>query len=909
MCSANANSGFKRLIERSFFITALIYIFFFPFFILRWYFRFMRKKFFKFIMLNALIILAVIIYLIVCFVSMPDVKSIYNYKPFLTSKFYDVNNDLIYEFGSEKRTYINIDQIPKMLIYAFIAAEDKTFYKNSGFDLNGLTRTILQDVVRFFRKQRLAGASTITQQVVKNILLSNERTLTRKVKELILSYRLSKTLTKDAIMEIYLNHVYLGMQTHGIVSASKEYFDKSVSQLTISEMALLAAMPKAPSAINPFKNYNRAVARRNWVLLRMMEDGYITQDQYEQYSKEELIVKKSHNTFFPFYAPSFFARSLLTQKMTGLTQQNLLQNGYEVQLTIDGELQKLAQNALNNSLEDYSKKHGYTGPIFSFTEDDIKNKTTNELLKSVDEPENLNNFMLAIVYDVQKEQATIKLRDNSTGIILLNDLQWAKQKISETEVNKKDITKCDDVLNVGDVIVVSKKATDSNYYSLEQLPQINGGFIAMNPKTGAILAMVGGYADLPGTFNRTIQAFRQVGSTIKPIVYGTALENGFSPTSIFMDTDILINIGDGVIWNPSNDNRKTHGPTTLRVGLEKSRNTITVRIADAIGIKKIRKKIIKSGINSNPENNLSIAIGSVESSLINMATAFSAFANNGKIQKPYLISYVKDIAKTNNNNQNQNNNSEHIFNKIYFNNCDINAHCDIFLEKTDINNEAYNIKDNNSYVNNDNKDISVNKSKTNDSGDTLTDFTKNTNNLDENKHDDLNTNEQKNGKQKEDIQDDCELFSPEVSYQIISMLQGAVKNGTSRKLNGLNMPIASKTGTSNDGKDMWNVVIAPNLVLVAYVGYDIPIRTDNFGSQYALPINREILANLPEKYKINDFQTPENIKFIKINRLTGNLATDEDEPENTIFEAFKPEDDLPKQSSENSDDIETIDMD
>ena len=328
-----------------------------------------------------LVILFFALYLLYCSVSLPSLEKVFNYKPYLISKFYDANDELIYEYGTEKRTHININQVPKMLVYAFISAEDKTFYTNPGFDIDSLTKTFVRDVIKVARGRRLNGGSTITQQVVKNILLSNERTISRKIKEIILSYRLSKILPKDTIMEIYLNHIYLGMQAYGIVSASDEYFGKSVSQLTIPEMALLAGMPKAPSVINPFRNYNRAIERRNWVLSRMMENGYITQDQYEQYSKTELVVKKKQNDHYPFYAPSFFAKSLLSSKEIGITKDSLLQDGYKVKLTIDGELQRIAQKALNNSLEDYSKKHGYTGPIMMFNESEVKDKTPSELLR------------------------------------------------------------------------------------------------------------------------------------------------------------------------------------------------------------------------------------------------------------------------------------------------------------------------------------------------------------------------------------------------------------------------------------------------------------------------------------------------------------------------------------------------
>ena len=844
----------------SFFTHLLQCIIFSPIIAVRWYFTLMKTRFFKFLLLNFSALVVILIYLFICYISLPNISKLYNYKPSLSSKFYDRNNNLIFELGNERRTYIPIEQIPKPLIYAFIATEDKTFYTNSGIDFYGLTRTAIIDVYKFVRRQKLAGASTITQQVVKNILLTNERTITRKIKEIILSYRISKILSKDKIMEIYLNHIYLGMQAYGIVSASEEYFGKTVAQLTIPEMAMLAAMPKAPSAINPFRNYNRALQRRNWVLLRMMEDGYITPDKYEEYKNTELIVKKRHNFYAPFYAPAFFTQNLLTAKETHITKNDLLNNGYKIKLTIDKDLQKLAQNALNNSLENYSKKHGFEGAIFSFSEQEIKQYTPLELLRKIDEPENINRFQTAVVLEVNEDAVKIGLKNNQTGTILLNDMLWAKQKITETEIKDTEIKRCSDVLKVGDVIIVDKKTDESNYYTLEQLPKINGGVLAMNPHTGEILAMVGGYADPAGGFNRTIQAYRQMGSVIKPFIYATALENGFTPASIFMDADISINIGDRVVWNPTNHTKTTTGPTTLRIGLEKSKNTITVRVADAVGIKKIRKTIIKSGLNPNPESNLSTALGSVESSLIDIARAYSAFVNNGIKPNTYLID---NISLQNSSNEPK---DSLVFNKIYFSDCDANAMCKVDFEKNTIQEQQENTNEAQN-----NEDVEQNKEQ----------------------------------KQQEDKAKNTAIFSPETSYQIINMLEGAVIRGTSQRLKSLGIPLASKTGTSNEGKDMWNVAITPELIIVVYVGYDVPMATGNYGSQYALPVVKEILSNLIGQIQFNDFPTPDGIKFIKINRKTGKkvnsneVEIDDKNTDNTknqtdstdfIFEAFKEND-------------------
>ena len=863
-------SGSKRIrklkssFESSFLLFLAVRIVFFPFFLVKTYFLLMARHFLKWLLLNFVILFFILGYLATCYITLPDTSKLYDYKPTLTSQFYDRNGEMIYEIGNERRQYIDINKVPKQLIYAFISAEDKTFYTNNGIDINGIIRAGLVDIVRVIRRQKLEGASTITQQVVKNVLLTSEQKITRKIKELILSYLISKRIPKDKIMEIYLNHIYLGNQSYGIVVASNTYFGKNVGQLNLSEMAMLAAMPKAPSTINPFRNYNRAIQRRNWVLSRMFEDGYITESEYQTSKNTELIVKKKYNNYYPYYAPSFLSQNIISS-VKDINKDELLNSGFKINLTIDGKTQKVAQEALNYSLERYSKNHGYKGAIMTFSEDELKTKTTTELFKSIDEIENIGKFKLAIVKKVEDDKVEIELPNDIKGIILLGDLSWAKQKITETEVSKKNIEKCSEVLNVGDVIVVDKKTDKGNYYTLEQIPDINGGVLVMNPKTGEILAMVGGYNDIAGGFNRTIQAFRQVGSTIKPFVYGAALENGFTPASIFMDAPLSINIGDGIVWNPENDSKRTSGPMTLRAGLERSKNTITIRIADAIGMTKIRKTIIKANINKKPENNLSTAIGSVESSLLQIAIAYSSFANDGILPKPYLISSIRRIAD--NDNQTENGNEEYeknrldssdelnnhfgdiiengdkgnneknnnLFNKIYFSNCDLNAKCQVEVE--DINNKK---------------------------------------------------------------EDNKTLFSPEVSYQIVNMLQGAVKRGTSVRLSSLGLPIAVKTGTSNGGKDLWCISVSPEIVVVAFVGYDIPMETNNYGSQYALPIVKDILSQLADKYEISDFKTPSGIKFVKINRKTGE-ATNQEDNKDVIFEAFKEEDEIPQ--------IKTIQLD
>ena len=849
---------FWQLVNSSLAVAVLLKILLFPIFFTKYYFRTMTRKPLTFLAINSSLLFGLIIYLLVCFKTLPDINKLYNYQPVLSSKFYDRGGNLIFEIGNEKRTNVSIKDIPDKLVKAFVAAEDKTFYTNPGLDIKGIIKTGLIDLYKFVKGQRLGGASTITQQIVKNVLLTNERTITRKLKEVILSYRISKMMSKEKIMEVYLNHIYLGLQAYGVAAASEEYFDKTLAQLTVPEMAMLASLPKAPSVMNPFKNHNRAMQRRNYVLRRMLEDGYITNDEYAQYVNTPLIVKRKRSIHAPFHAPVFFAQSLLVSKNSGLTRKDILSNGYRVDLTIDNNIQHWAQDALDEELIRYTKNHGYTGALFNYSAEELTQKTPEQLLQNIDEPENIGKFSLAVVLAVDDKTTKIGLKDNSVGFINFNDMSWAKQKISETSVSGKRISSCKDIVSIGDVIVVKRKSADSEFFSLEQIPAINGGVVVMNSKSGEILAMVGGYNDQAGAFNRAVQAFRQVGSAIKPFVYGAALDRGFTPASLFMDTELNLNIGAGKVWSPKNHNNKvTDAPMTMRTGLELSKNTVTVRVAMATGMKRIRNIIVNSGINRRPERNLSIALGSVESSLVNMTAAYGAFANGGVVPNTYLISNVSKI-----------DNSENILGRIYFSNCDINLKCD-----TDIVNNTQFI------------DKNVQKMVSDATDGELTE---------EEEEERMNAiKEQENERIARTDSSQRRPLSAESAYQITSMLKGAVIRGTSAGLASLNIPIAAKTGTSNGGRDLWTIAFTNDIVIGVYVGHDSPMDTDNYGGTYALPIVRNIFSHIAEKKKFADFTSPNGVKFVKIRKSTGE-RTIEATGKDVIFEVFKEKDTLPK---------------
>jgi penicillin-binding protein 1A len=800
--------------KRSVFLLIFLLPFTFPFYLLLSYFKVFKRNFLAFLLLHIVSFCGIFFYLkIVIFDKLPKIEKIIDYKPSLSTKFYDSQGDIIFELGVQKRSFTPIERIPQKLIQAFIAAEDKTFYTNNGIDLYGIFRMAVTNLYKILKKERLEGASTITQQVVRNILLTNERTITRKLKELILSYQLTKAVRKDKIMEIYLNHIYLGMKSYGVTTASESYFNKNLEHLTLPEMATLAALPKAPSAINPFKNKIRTTSRRNWILKRMLEDRYISEDEYHLAISQDLVVKSVKDTnYSPFYAPVFFAKSNII-KSSIIDEDSLVNNGYSIKLTIDKQMQQIAQNSLNRGLIDYTKKAGFYGPLYQFQESSLSDNNWHKLLLSVDEIDEIGDLTLAIVLKVSKDKVEVGLQDNTVSYIDLNDMLWARRRLASGEIGP-EIKKCSDILSVGDIIAV-KKVQDK--VTLEQIPKINGSLVAIDSKTGKILAMVGGYLDIAGSFNRATQAIRQLGSTVKPFIYAAALESNITPADIFMDSDISFNIGSGVVWKPRNHTRTTDGPVTFRMGLEKSLNTVTVRISDRIGVSKIRNYLIDFGINKDPEANLSVAVGSIESSLLAVVRGYSCFVNQGVMLDPYIVEEIKS--------------NDSAFEKILLTGIDFNP-----------------------VVHN-----------------SITDST-------------VAENEKK------------PIISSDSAYQVLSILEGAVKRGTAHQLSSLDFPVAAKSGTSDKGKDLWTIAITADVIVGVYVGYDNNLPTEKYGSQVSLPIVKEFLSLM--KHSNSNFKMPEKpLQYVKIDRLTGK-RTNRPLSNEVIYELFKISDQLPKFESE-----------
>ena len=569
--------------------------------------------------------------------NLPDYEQLKNYNPIITTRIYAADGSLISEFSKEKRIFVPIDTIPKNLINAFLAAEDANFYKHSGIDPLAIFRTSIHNFFSMLKgDQSMGGASTITQQVVKNFLLTRERTIQRKVKEAILAFRMSQAFSKDRILELYLNQIYLGSGSYGVAAASQVYFNKSIDDLAIEEMALLATLPKAPSKLDPRKNLEKAKIRRDWVLSRMVEEGFIAEKEAQEAMDKPIVLTIKEDD--EVVKASFFSDSV-KKELTGLYgSDSVFENGIVVSTTLDLRLQKIAVTAFEAGIEEYDRKHGYRGALGKI---DPTGNWQQELGKF--DPQKLykESWSKAVVISLAKDFATIGIENGSLGSIEFSSLKWAKKFIS-TNARGAAPKKINDVLAVGDVILV-EKTDKGETYNLRQIPEVNGGFIAMDPHTGRVLAMTGGYVDAPNQFNRATQAMRQPGSTMKTFGYIAALENGMTPATIIMDEEISLNQGIGLPpYHPTNYSGTYYGPTTLRSGLEQSRNITTVRMADQVGLDKVVEVVKRLGVNDDPQKIYSLVLGSTETTVLRLATSYSMMVNGGKKITPSMIEKIQD---------------------------------------------------------------------------------------------------------------------------------------------------------------------------------------------------------------------------------------------------------------------------
>ena len=553
--------------------------------------------------------------------DLPDYKILANYKPPVSSRVHSGEGQLIAEYALQKRLFIPYDSIPDKVIYSFLSAEDKNFFSHPGIDAKSITRAIIKNLKNYFSEKRLEGASTITQQVAKNFLLTSEVSFKRKIKEAILAFRIERAYSKERIMELYLNQIYLGIGTYGVAAASLEYFDKSVNDLSYEEAALLAALPRAPSKYNPFKSIERAKARRNIVLKNLYDNSYIDSIEYKELKNKEIKTKKRKIELLE--EANFYSEEVRRIISDSYGFDDLYKGGLSIRTPLNSNYQIEALKALREGLEEYDRRHGWRGPI--------TNIDTAEWQNNIQQltPDKSLNWKLAKVIDVNKLTVKIEIEDKEIGFIDFKNVNWTRKKSFE------------DFLKLNDIIYVSK--IKKNKWNLKQLPKINGAIVVMDPYTGRVLAMVGGFSFKLSEFNRATQAKRQPGSAFKPIVYAAALENGFTPSTLILDAPFVMDQGEGLkTWKPENYGKKFYGPSTLRTGLEKSRNLMTVRVAQKVGFDQISKITKDFGIYDAIPELLSVSLGAAETTLIQLTNAYCTFVNGGKKVIPIFIDRIQD---------------------------------------------------------------------------------------------------------------------------------------------------------------------------------------------------------------------------------------------------------------------------
>ena len=754
-----------------------------------------------FIHFNTLIKAAIVVVLSILFLlcsalwyfssGLPDYKKLENYEPPVSSRVYANNGDLIAEYAIEKRLFIPYGSIPKSVINAFLSAEDKNFFDHPGIDPKGIIRAIINNFKNIVNDKRLEGASTITQQVAKNFLLTNEVSLKRKIKEAILAFRIEKAYSKERILELYLNQIYLGSGTYGIAAASLEYFDKSVKELNYSEAALLAALPKAPSKYNPFRFYEEATLRRNLVLQNLNENNFISEDELRKYKLEKINLKKRKIKLLK--EANYYSEEIRRIIKNNYGFDKLYAEGLSIKSALDVNYQLYALSALRKGIESYDKRHGWRGPILNTK----KILNWKDILKEKKIDSSLN-WIFAEIKNVKDREIVFETLDKKKvqGTISVNDLKWAVNKTTQ------------DSFKVNDVVYVHEN--EIGKWELKQYPKVNGAIVAIDPFSGKVKALAGGFSFNSSEFNRATQAKRQPGSAFKPFVYAAALENNFSPNSIILDAPFTAKQGVGLKnWKPENYGKEFYGPTTLRKGVEYSRNLMTVRIAQDLGLKKILELSNELNIYNEIPELLSVSLGSAETTLLQITNAYATFVNGGKKINPILIERIQDRrGKTIYNSDNRE--------------C---VGCDKFTESENI--IPY-LKDNHKQV-----------------------------------------------------------ISKETAYQILSILEGTIQRGTGKNLRDLNVPLAGKTGTTNDNYDAWFIGATSNLIVGVFIGFDNPKTLGRYetGAKAALPIFKDFIRQALYKDEFKDFIAPEEIFFAAVNYNTGkreNFSNAE-----SIIEAFK----------------------
>ncbi len=741
--------------------------------------------------------------------DLPDHEQLAEYEPPVMSRVHAVDGSLVAEYARERRLYLPIAVIPDQLKAAFLSAEDKNFYRHLGIDPEGIARAVVSNLTSGGRRQQ--GASTITQQVAKNFLLTSEQTYERKIREAIIALRMESAYSKDKILELYLNEIFLGTLTpgrnlHGVAAAALDYFDKSVHELTLAEAAYLAALPKAPNNYHPFRHTEAAIGRRNWVLDRMAANGYVTIEEAAAAKEEPLNVTPrqiSPNSL----AAGFFVEEVRREITQYYGEEKLYEGGLSVRTTLDPRMQAMARKALVDGLVRYDETRGaWRGPVEKI---DVVNEEWGAALAKVTALADVQPWRLAVVTAIEGNQARIGLQParrvgggiedaRVTGTISADGVAWNSRSIGS-------------MLSPGDVVYVEPISEGSGEYRLRQIPEVSGGLVAMDPHTGRVHAVVGGFSFDQSEFNRATQALRQPGSAYKPFVYATALDNGYTPSSVVLDGPITIENPGSEPWTPSNYDNSFAGPRTLRYGIERSKNLMTVRLAKDIGMPLVAEYSRRFGVYDDMLPLLSMSLGAGETTVLRMTSAYSMFVNGGRRIRPTMIDRIQDrTGKT-------------IFKHDR-------------RECADCVAEAW------------------------------------------------------SGQAEPVVVDEREqVLDPLTAYQITSMLEGVVERGTATTIKAVGKPLAGKTGTTNDAKDVWFVGFSPDLAVGVYLGFDQPrtLGARVTAGQYAAPIFRDFMEMALEDKPPTPFRVPPGLKLIRVSSSTG-LRAGSGEGGGTILEAFKP---------------------
>ena len=745
--------------------------------------------------------------------DLPSYEVLSQYAPKTISRIYSGEGNIIDEFATERRLFTPAEEIPDIIKHAFVSAEDKNFYVHNGFDARGMAAALV-DAVKS-RGEDVRGASTITQQVMKNFLLDGSRSVERKIKEIILAVRIEESMPKDRILELYLNEIFLGQNSFGVTAAALTYFNKPLSDITAGEAAYLASLPKSPSNRHPVRHVEAATFWRNNTLREMFENGYIDRATYdsERDSPLKSVQGGDYDSFRSELPPRDYFTDEIRRQLSGtFGEDEFFSGGLSIRATVDPDMQVEAAHALQRALEQYDRDAGrWRGTRKTIDADALRDEATwREALGRVNVARDVtleNTWFPAVVLEVGENQLRVGIEgvvetDAEPQIVPRNDIEWMRGGFTDN-------------FTVGDVVHIRRMTADNDggfiRWTLRQIPQVQGGFMAMDVNTGRVIAMQGGFSYQNSVFNRATQAQRQPGSAFKPFVYAAALDSGYSPATIVVDSPIEINTPQGV-WRPKNSSNQFYGPTPLRTGIEQSRNLMTIRLAQEIGIDTVARYAEKFGVYDSMNRVLAAALGSDETTLFKVVSAYAMFANGGERVEPTLVDRVQDR-----------------YGKTVF------RHDQRICEDCE----------------------------------------------------DLNLPVG----QAPRIRSDRERVMNEITaYQLTSMLEGVVTRGTARRAIDLPVPIAGKTGTTNDEKDAWFVGFSSNIVAGCYIGFDTPrpMGRGAGGGALCAPVFNAFMGAVIQKYGGGAFNVPADCQFIKIDRFTGGRLPDTASGENVIAECFRP---------------------